>query len=294
MEDTRVNLFLIGAMKAGTTSFMELLSQHPKIYTSPIKEPHFFLDELPKILYEPSSFFNVNTYFEKDFPKPLHIVHVTDSEHYKKLFSLSKDEIYKLEGSTMYLHAPNVAEKIYEYNPDAKIVVLLRDPIKRAFSHYTMLVGLSRETRSFETVMQNDIDAYNNNKLPWYSCLGMSLYKEPIERFRKQFKSIQIVYFEDFTVNKLETLNNVFNFLDLEGLSRLDAINTNPTRKLRFKWGMYLLKKMGIKDYFSAIFSSKFKQKIFRLLSSSKKQTISLQTETLKALEEIFKKESVV
>lgn len=101
------------------------------------------MDELFKIFYEFLSFFNVNIYFEKDFLKLLYIVYVKESEYYKKLFLLSKDEVYKLEGSMMYLYVFNVVEKIYEYNFDVKIVVLLRDFIKRVFFYYIMLVGLS-------------------------------------------------------------------------------------------------------------------------------------------------------
>ncbi|MBZ0326149.1 MAG: sulfotransferase, partial [Altibacter sp.] len=47
METKKANLFIVGAMRAGTTSFVELLSKHPQIYVSPIKEPNYFVDRLP-------------------------------------------------------------------------------------------------------------------------------------------------------------------------------------------------------------------------------------------------------
>lgn len=294
MSERKANLFLVGAMKAGTTSIMELLGQHPKIYVSPIKEPHFFVDSLPAQLYAPSSFFSMKSYFEKDFPKPLHIGHVTEPSDYAKLFSLAKNEEYLLEGSTMYLHAPQVASKINEYNANAQIIILVRDPLERAFSHYKMLVGLSREVRSFEKVMTEDILAYYNNTLAWNSCLAMSFYRTPIDSFKNHFKNVQLIKFEDIITHSLETVNALFLKLNLDTLPDLDAINTNPTRELRFKWGMYLLKKLGVKDYFSVIFSSKFKKRIFQLVSSSKKESMKLQPETLKALQEIFNKESAL
>ena len=155
-KEQKANLFIVGAMKAGTTSFMEALAQHPDIYVSPVKEPHYFVNELPKLLYEPSRFFNLEAYFKNDFPKPLHIANLKNKEHYEQLFSLSNQEKYLAEGSTMYLHAPESAQKIQQYNPEAKIIILTREPVSRAYSHYKMLTGLSRETRSFQEVVEGN------------------------------------------------------------------------------------------------------------------------------------------
>ena len=58
MNHMNVNLFVVGAMKAGTTSLIEILSNHSEIYVPPIKEPHFFVDTLPKSLYEPSQVYD--------------------------------------------------------------------------------------------------------------------------------------------------------------------------------------------------------------------------------------------
>jgi hypothetical protein len=294
MEARKANLFLVGAMKAGTTSFMDMLSQHPEIYTSPVKEPHFFVDEMPRDLYEPSKFFDIDHYFEKEFPKSLHIAHITKLSHYEQLFSISTNEKYKLEGSTMYLHAPGVSQRIYDYNPTAKIVVLLRNPLQRAFSHYNMLVGLSRETRSFESVLKSDIESYYRGNLAWFSCLGMSFYTTTIERFKKIFREVYIVKFEDVIDTNKQALNGLLNNLGLEPIEELKDGKTNRTRKLRFKWLFYGLKKLGLKDYFSAIFSSGFKQKVFKMVSSSDKTSMKLSPETLSALDKIFKKESSI
>jgi len=192
------------------------------------------------------------------------------------------------------LHAPNVAERIYAYNPNAIVVILLRDPLQRAFSHYNMLVGLSRETRSFENVMKSDIKDYYNGNLLWYSCLGMSFYNKPVLEFKKLFNHVQIVRFENFIMNKTVILNNFFKELGLEPIEELVNSKTNTTRKLRLKWLLFILKKLGLKDYFSAIFSSSFKQKVFKMVSSSEKSSLELSQETITILEQIFKKESTI
>ena len=170
----------------------------------------------------------------------------------------------------------------------------MRNPLERAFSHYRMLVGLSRETQSFEKVIHKEIKAYREGTLNWYSYMGMSFYREPVTLYKKYFKDVMVINFEDFIRDKSGTANRIFEFLSLEPLVQFQKINTNPTRNLHFKWPLYLLKKLGIKDYFSAIFSSRFKQSIFKWLSNSKKKTINLKPKTLSSLNEIFEKESLV
>lgn len=138
MDVQKANLFVVGAMKAGTTSFTNLLSKHEQIYCPPVKEPHFFVEALPRSLYESSRFFNLNSYLENDFPKPLHITKIETLAQYRQLFTLAAAEAYRVDASTAYLHAEESAQRIHAYNPEAKIIILLRDPLQRAFSHYKM------------------------------------------------------------------------------------------------------------------------------------------------------------
>lgn len=170
MENRKANLFIVGAMKAGTTSFMELLSNHSQVYASPLKEPHYFIKSLPDNLYEPSLFFSLEGYFSENFPEPLHIAKVETAGQYQQLFSLAEEQKYRVEGSTTYLNAEESAGLIHAYNPDAKIIILLRDPLERAFSHYKMNLGKGREKRSFETVLLLEVDLYNQYGFYFRSC----------------------------------------------------------------------------------------------------------------------------
>lgn len=292
MEEKKVNLFLVGAMKAGTTSLVEILSKHPDIYVSPIKEPHFFVDALPKQLYEPSRFFNLEKYLEKTFPQPLHITKIETLKQYKKVYSLINNQKYLLDASTMYLHAPEVAQKIYQYNPQAKIIIIKRNPLKRAFSHYNMLVGLSREKRTFNEVIHEEIIHYNNNNLKWYSCLGMSFYNSAIKEYKKLFKEVLVLDFETLIQNQPLVYKQLQSFLNLNFKINQPLIKKNVSRTPRFKNLFFFLHKIGIKDYFSVLFSSNFKQQIYRLLSSNKKEEPMLTLKVKQELENIFKKES--
>lgn len=292
MQKTKSNLFVVGAMKAGTTSFMDALAHHPDIYVSPVKEPHYFVDELPKLLYEPSRFFDLDDYFQTDFPKPLHIANLKKKEHYEQLFSLSNQEKYLAEGSTMYLHAPESAQKIHHYNPEAKIIILTREPVARAYSHYKMLTGLSRETQSFQEVIEAELNGYMSNNLPWYSYIEMSIYTKHINRYKGLFQHVLVLSFEQLLSNKDFTLDAVANFLDIEKFEHIEVAHSNKTRSLRFKRLFFLLKKIGLKDVFSAIFGSKFKRKLFNMASSSQSKPMDISEDTLQELRQLFQKES--
>jgi Sulfotransferase family len=292
--DRKANLFMVGAMKAGTTSFMDVISQHPQIYVSPIKEPNYFISELPEALYDPSRFFSIEKYFQNDFPNPLHIAHVKNAEDYDRLFTLQKGEKYISEGSTMYLHAPQTAQRIHEYNPNAKIIIITRDPLKRAFSHYKMDIGKGRVKGTFEALITRDITASRNQELPWHSYLAMSLYKGPIERFKSLFSNVLVIDFENLIDNEKYTLAIISTFLDIDTFGDTVIHHKNITRRPLFPKLFYLLKRIGFKDYFSKIFSSTFKQWLFRNTSSKEKLEIELSEATLEDLKQIFSTESQI
>lgn len=215
MEAKKANLFIVGAMKAGTTSFIDLLSKHSAIFVSPIKEPHYFVDPLPKQFLDTSKFFSLENYFKNQYPVLRHSVQVSKEEHYQQLFSHATAEQYRAEASTSYLHAPEAASRIYNYNPKAKIIILTRNPLKRAFSHYNMDLGVVRERKSFAAVMARDLNLYKKGTLPWYSYLNMSCYNEPIRHYHNIFESVLVLSLEDLVANTEREMGKVANFLDI-------------------------------------------------------------------------------
>ena len=112
------NLFLVGAAKAGTTSLYDALARNPAIFMSPVKEPHYFSRIEPSP--ERRAFFP----------------HVADEASYLELFDGAADEELLGEASTSYLWEPGTAERIREQSPRARILIMLRDPVERAYSQY--------------------------------------------------------------------------------------------------------------------------------------------------------------
>ena len=288
----KVNLFVVGAMKAGTTSFIELLSQHKQLYVSPVKEPNFFINSLPETLYKPSRFFDLEKYLSKDFPEPLHIAKIQNIEQYKKIFSRGANYLYKIDASTAYLHAKESATLIHSYQPEAKIIILQRDPLKRAYSHYKMNLGKGRTLDSFENVMLENIRQYYQGTLPWFSYLGMSFYQKAIQRYKKLFKDVLVIRLEELIANEGKTLAEVAVFLEIEDFPKSQLTKKNISRELRFQKIFYFLNKLGLKDYFSKYLSRSFRHRLFRWVSKDSHKEIPLSEKTMIELNAIFAKEN--
>ena len=106
------NLFIIGAMKSGTTSLHNYLNLHPDIAMSEEKEPGFFVKELGQLKGE---------------------------RWYLDLFESAQSYRYRGESSTHYTKLPiytGVAERIFEFDPNARLIYMMRDPFDRLISHY--------------------------------------------------------------------------------------------------------------------------------------------------------------
>lgn len=293
MKDKKVNVFVVGAMRAGTTFFMQLLSKHPEIYVSPVKEPHYFVDNLPASLFESLPFLNIDRYFEKEFPKPLHRAQIKNAKDYAKLFSLGQNSMYRVEGSISYLHATEAALNIYQYNPDAKIVILLRDPLERAFSHYKMDLGLLRQNRSFESLIKTQIADYRKGSLNWSSVLGMSFYDKPIKRFHDHFgDNVLCLSSEALFRDTAKTLLKVSDFLGTAKFDDIELKPVNSSKRIRLRKLFYVMNKLGLKRFFSFVLPSDLKQKWFNSISTRPDEDMQLSKKTLEQLQKIFREES--
>ena len=106
------------------------------------------------------------------------------------------------------------------------------------------------------------------------------------------FPHVLVLSFEALINDKDVAFDTVANFLTIEKFENVEVAHTNKTRSLRFKWLFFLLKKIGLKDVFSAIFGSKFKRKLFKMGSSSQSKPMDISEDTLQELRQLFQKES--
>jgi hypothetical protein len=190
------NLFLVGAAKAGTTSLYRELARHPAIYMSPMKEPHFFSR------IEPASS------WEAFFP------HVSDEDEYLALFKGAGNEDLLGEGSTSYLWDGQAAGRIKRAVPEARILIMLRDPVDRAYSHYWNDVREGLEERSF-------LDALAEEERSGPGGWGVSSlyidcgrYADQVARYLERFGAgVLVSFLEDFVTDRASTMAEIHTFL---------------------------------------------------------------------------------
>ena len=193
----KVDFFIVGAPKAGTTSLYHYLSEHPQVEMSSQKEPDYFSD---KAINEQGMYYTKNR--------------VNTLDKYESLF-VQKESVVYGEASVSYLFYENVAEDIKKYNPNAKIIIMLRNPIERAFSHYLMDYRLGLISDSFENVLAKK-SKHKNAHLFYQQYIEVSKYAKQIQRYLDFFEKDSILFmYEDLKINKSKTVDQVYNFLHI-------------------------------------------------------------------------------
>ena len=191
--------------KAGTTSLNEYLKNIPGIYMSPVKEPNFFSE---------------NTISE-NYP----VSKIRKNSEYLKLFDGVKEEKILGEASTSYLSDPEVIHKIHKINPQSHILISLRDPVERAFSHYLMHIRTTWLTSSLNDELQKFMSIKFDYSTP-HLKLEHGLYFEDVKRYLDIFgpKQVKIIIFEEWIKNIEQTIQEILNFLGLT----ISKIHINP------------------------------------------------------------------
>lgn len=216
------NYFIIGAQKCGTTSLASYLSEHPNVYMTVPKEPHFFSTDLKKIRVAKSS------------------------NDYLSLYSdVHKSHLAVGEASTTYLYSLEAIKNIYEFNSSSKIIVMLRRPTDlflSLHSHY-VFKGVEPEEdpilawnrSSIETQTMKTKSYIDQSLLDYRQILRLG---EQMERLMKVFPipQIKVIFFDDFVSSTQDVYEEVLSFLDLPSDGRTRFPKQNQRRKHRYKW----------------------------------------------------------
>jgi hypothetical protein len=220
-EVRKPNLFIVGAPRCGTTSMYEYLNDHPEIFMSPIKEPHYFGSDLT----------NKNRQTELE---------------YLKNFKSWNDEIYAGEASIMYLFSQHAAKEIKEFNPAAKIIILLRNPVDFLNSYHAHLLSLG-----FEDIadLGDAMDAesfrrkgMNIPKRTQKMATCQILYYREVAAFSQQLERIydvfdqdqvHVIIFDDLKNDTVSTYRGTLKFLGVDPDHEPDFSVKNARQKIR-------------------------------------------------------------
>jgi Sulfotransferase family len=166
---TKPNLFIIGSAKCGTTTMHDVLAAHPQIFMSKFKDPAFFLGKTGPLKRLPA----------------MSDKYRNNPDEYFALFADAGDRPLAGESSTTYSNYPHygdVAERIHRFNPGAKFIYILRDPIERTISHYWWYVRHEGEKRDMMTAIAEDpyycnVSNYAMQLKPYLTLFGPSQIK---------------------------------------------------------------------------------------------------------------------
>lgn len=197
MSSLGPNLFIVGAAKCGTTSVYRYLNSHPAIFMSARKEPHHFsrLRTIPEL-------------------QPL-LRQVLDDEAYLNLFAGARDEIWRGEASTSYLWDSGACERIEAFAPEARIIILLRDPVERALSHYMNNVGEQSENRPFDQAIREELE---DGGWDWSRAyVGNGRYVDSVRAYFDAFPDrVYVGFAEELASDTAREMSRIFAFLGVD------------------------------------------------------------------------------
>lgn len=197
------NFLVIGTPKSGTTSLYYYLEQHPDVYLPDKKELHYY--SYPYIKD------NSNGIGDKIVLASL----CSNRKDYENNYKGVRDEKAVGEISPSYLFYSDVAARIKDELGIVKIIVILRNPIEKAYSQYIHLVRDQREHLSFYDALLAESERRGNKWGDFWLYAFSSLYSEKLKVYQSVFgvSNVKVILFEDFTNNTDATLEDIFRFL---------------------------------------------------------------------------------
>ena len=268
------NFIVVGAAKSGTTSIYQYLKQHEDVFMSPIKETHFFSSDIDSKKFRKDYAAALNkdltAYVNGPMDKEIFHAFVTDFEIYKKLFKNAGTKKAIGEVTNSYLYSKDAAKNIRNTIPDAKVIMILRNPVERIFSHYLMDIRSGVEQLPFRQAVDKDM---NKNPKGWgisnvYVEIGM--YADQVERYISQFPGdqLKIILFDDFKKDAKAVMESVFNFLEISPNTDIDFnVRYNkafiPKSKLIGKLNAQRKLKLAVKNIVPQSVKSFFKKTFY-------------------------------
>ena len=207
------DFLIVGAMRSGTTTLARTLQSHPEVFVPENKEVHFF---------------------DRNFERGV--------TWYASFFEAAEDLRSVGEATPEYMYDARARERMSQTLPSARLIVILRDPIERAYSHYWHERNLGREDLSFEAAIAAESsrlespDPVTRSRVAY---VDRGLYVQQLEALNALFPrdAIHVLLFEDFVEEPQRSFGATTRFLGLEDgvMTDADLRNWNPTRVVRRK-----------------------------------------------------------
>lgn len=260
------NLFLVAAPRSGSTQLSAWLESHPDISSSPIKEPNYFSShEFSEDYVKAHQLNDVDPveYAARGKRHPMQFAVFRSPEDYGYLFE-DMDTRWRLDASTTYLHCPEAAELIRAAVPDARVIILLRDPVARARSHYLLQHRIGRMVPGI--ARQLELEQSGQLEIPGHFLLRPSEVAAPVARYTSAFGEAALVIFaEEMFENPQAQLQRISAFLGLENTFDISVDAANSTALPRFHRLNALLHRSGLLLLLRRLVPKPLKQRLSRI-----------------------------
>jgi hypothetical protein len=220
----RPNFFIVGAPKCGTTALRHYMVDHPDVFFCEPKEPHYFATDFPTHRY------------------------VTSESDYLKLFDAAQGKLAIGEASSWYLYSADALQNIQRFRPDAKIIAMVRNPIKMVPSMHGQLFrdfaetepdlrrawDLQEERRDPARLPSNRNTRYDPRTFLYADACRLG---EQVERLLQTFprEQVKVVFFDDLAKDAKAVYESVLDFLELpqDGRQQFPAVNVRRAHRSR-------------------------------------------------------------
>ena len=272
----KVDFFIVGAPKSATTSLFHYLGQHEGISMSTIKEPDFFshLELNKQKLYYKS--------------KP-----ISDINTYHNLFLTKKKGQLLGEASVSYLFYPKVSERIFSYNPNAKIIIVLRNPVERTVSHHQMDKRLGFIKYNLADVLNDS--TIENHSLYYQQYIQLSYYYQQVKKYIDVFgrENICVLNYDDLKKNNKEFTYKALSFLGLKESKNINFDSKyNRSKSSSFRFFNFLYSKIFIRKVIKIIVPKKIIALVNKILFNQNLPNVSVDVES--QLYDFFKEDIVL
>lgn len=262
------NLFIIGSMRAGSTTLHEILKQHPDIFMSSVKEPYFFsAQQLRDQLKRP----NLNASEKSQYKEQLQITvrggRYRTHEAYHSLFEGSQNFKYRGE-SSHYLYHRNAAYSIKEHSPEASIIVSIRNPVERIYSEYGLLRRWGKFNGTFEEFIFQNVEKRDIKR----ERLEKGYQGAQIDLWIRVFgqAKVHIVLFDQLKSDPEKCYNKIFRWLNLAPMEDFVLLQAQRSAIPRNQTIANLVQKGGgdwlnpIKKLFPKTLRTRVKDRMYR------------------------------
>lgn len=220
----RPNFFIVGAPKCATTALYEYLKTHPDIFMpGEMKEPCFFCTDFP---------------YQR---------RVTSLDEYLQLFGdANENHLIVGEASVWYMYSKVAIRNLYEFNPDSRLIVMLRNPVEQVYAMHMQCYIMDYENKTnFEKAWRLQENRKHGKDLPnpckveqFLQYKDIASYSTQIERLLNIFPrdQVQFILYDDLKSDARQVYMDVLNFLGLKDDNRHEFPVGNPSQRYKIQW----------------------------------------------------------